>query len=311
MQIRNDAPRPSTALSRAHHGRRAGVLLIAALAAPLAGCASTSGAAAPPPAPLVPEAEKSAWPEAAPPESVVQAQFLTSASAIEPGGKFLLAVLFEITPEYRISWSNPGDVGNRTVVAFEVPEGFSVAPVQFPPPSRFELPGKLVNYGYTDETAVFAEVTAPAKLSETEAYRFDVKASWLACKDDCANEELNAWFELTAARNAPEPQLPERLERHYAALPQAFEMLPESSHAWAKENPSRPALTLEARDVEWRDFIPSDADQPKLLGVKPAGHTLSLKFESAASPKPLRGLAVAQVAGKTAFFDVNVPWPVE
>jgi DsbC/DsbD-like thiol-disulfide interchange protein len=58
-------------------------------------------------------------------ESLVHAQFETSAQAVEAGGKFLLAVRFQIPAEYRISWTNPGDVGQSTHVTFEVPRASS------------------------------------------------------------------------------------------------------------------------------------------------------------------------------------------
>jgi|GEM_PF-1118228 len=262
-------------------------------------------------APLAPaEPQRSAWPEPPKPESMVQAELQTSASGLRQNGKFLLAVRFEILPEYRISWTNPGDVGERTQVTFEVPEGFSVGPVQFPAPTRFELPGGLVNYGYAEKTAVFAEVTAPAQLSQNEAYRFDVHAHWLACKDDCATEELNAWFELVATRGAPEPALPDELAAYYSAIPTAFSDLPESKQEW-KGSPERPALKLTAQDIKWLDFFPSDAEHPKLLLVKPAGDVLSLKFDGSQPSKALRGLAVGELNGKTSFFDVNLPWPSE
>jgi len=242
------------------------------------------------------------------PESVVHAEFQTSASALEPGGKFLLAVRFEITPEYRISWSNPGDVGKSTRVSFQVPEGFVVGALQFPPPQRFELAGKLVNYGYQGETAVFAEVTAPARLSRSEAYRFDVRADWLACKDDCATESLDAWFELVSMSAAPDPALPEELAAHHAALPKAFAELESAECDWTG-SPERPSLTLTASEVKWKDFLPADAEQPKLLGVKPKGDELNLRFAGRSEDKPLRGLAVAEVEGKVTFFDINMPWP--
>jgi thiol:disulfide interchange protein DsbD len=151
-------------------------------------------------------------------DSVVFAEFQSSAQAIRPGGKFLLAVRFDIAGDYRISGSDPGDVGRSTQVKFEVPEGFSVGPVQFPEPQRFDLPGGLVSYGYKGQTAVFAEVTAPSRLSQSRAYRFDVKADWFACKRDCATEELQAWFELVSSPQAPEPRLPRELREYYNAI---------------------------------------------------------------------------------------------
>jgi DsbC/DsbD-like thiol-disulfide interchange protein len=281
---------------------------IGALAAlTLTGCAASSANAAPE-APVQAEPERSAWPEAPKPENVVQAQLQTSASGLKPNGKFLLAVLFDITPEYRISWTNPGDVGERTRVTFDAPPGFHVGPVSFPAPKRFELPGHLVNYGYQGKTAVFAEITAPAELSTSQSYRFDVKAHWLACKDDCATEDLEAFFELVAEPSAPEPELPAELAAIHAQLPRAFSELPDSSSEW-KGSPDRPALQLSAQDVKWLDFFPGDGEQPKLLLIKPAGAVLNLKFEGGGADKPLRGLAVGELNGEAACFDVDLPWP--
>ncbi|MEO8177885.1 MAG: protein-disulfide reductase DsbD domain-containing protein, partial [Deltaproteobacteria bacterium] len=158
-----------------------------------AACASTTARAPAPAAPAPAEPERTAWPQPAEApasgESIVHAEFATSAQAVEAGGKFLLAVRFQIPDDYRISWTNPGDVGKSTQVTFEVPEGFVLGPLQFPAPKRFNLPGKLVSYGYERETAVFAEVTAPERLSESQVLRFDVKANWLACRKECLSEE--------------------------------------------------------------------------------------------------------------------------
>jgi len=275
-------------------------------------CASASLQAPAPLAPPPPEPTRTAWPEPAAAESsgesLVHAQFETSAQAVEAGGKFLLAVRFQIPAEYRISWTNPGDVGQSTHVTFEVPEGFVVAALQFPAPRRFDLPGKLVSYGYEGETAVFAEVTAPATLLESQVLRFDVKADWLACKEECASEELGAWFELVSKRRAPEPQLPRDLDAYYSALPTAFAALPEASHDWQVTR-GKPALTLSAPDVKLLDFFPSDPEQPKLLGVDRKGEALHVKFARAPASGQLRGLALGEVEGKLASFDIDVPWP--
>jgi DsbC/DsbD-like thiol-disulfide interchange protein len=291
------------------HGRTAGgVLALSLLGSP---------ACSPPPA-QTPDAvtsepvepQRSAWPEEPKPESVVHAEFQTSAQAIKPKGKFLLAVRFDIESGYRISWQNPGDVGKTTRVVFEVPEGFSVGPLRYPAPQRFELPGNLVNYGYERQTAIFAEVTAPDRVPDGQTYRFDVKADWLACKDECASEELSAWFELASAAHAPEPELPADLAPHHAAVPTAFVDLPESNLDW-KGGASHPALTLKAAEVKWVDFFPGDVEQPKIVAMKSAGDELHLKFASSRASKPLRGLAVADVEGKPTFYDVNVPFPTE
>lgn len=241
------------------------------------------------------------------PEQIVYAELKTSAQAIKPGGKFLLAVHFDMVGDYRISWTNPGDVGKTTKVDFEVPEGFEVGPVMFPAPKRFELPGKLVSYGYDGHTAVFAEVTAPKKLPTNKAYRFDVKANWVACARECATENIEAFFELVATHDAPAPSLPADLAAHYAEIPQAFDDLPAAAFEW-KGTGASPALTLSADKVKWIDFMLSDVERWKLVRVDSSDKGLNLRFEGSGDA-PMRGIAVAEVAGKHAYYDVNLPWP--
>jgi DsbC/DsbD-like thiol-disulfide interchange protein len=301
---RRTLPTPAALLSRAAIVRWS----CACLSLALQSCAAAPQPQSPVTEVSAPEPQRAPWPEEVMPESVVHAELQTSAQAIKAGGKFLLAVRFDIASGYRISWTNPGDVGKSTRVEFEVPEGFSVGEIQFPAPTRFALPGGLVSYGYEHETAVFAEVTAPEHLPRNQAYRFDVKADWLACKHDCAKEELSAWLELVALASVPEPQLPSELQPYHAAIPAAFASLPTSSLDW-KGSPAQPALTLTAAEVKWVDFFPGDLEQPKLIGVKPAGDALSLRFQGTSASKTLRGLAVGELGGKVAFFDVNVPWP--
>ncbi len=238
------------------------------------------------------------------PESVVYAKFQSDAEAIRPGGRFLLALHLDIVGDYRISWTNPGDIGRGTNVRFSAPEGFVVGPVRFPAPTRFEGSDGTVSYGYEDETAVFAEVTAPEQLSPSEAYRFDVAADWVACKRECATEELNAWFEMVASSSAPAPRLSAALQRHYEAIPQPLSELPTSRLDWE----GRRSLTLQAPQVRWLDYFPGSLEQPKLESMRKAGDRLTLRFEQ--GPKqPIVGLAVGEIDGKTSFFDVRVPTP--
>jgi cytochrome c biogenesis DsbD-like protein len=283
----------------------------------LSACALLSGCGgAPPPPPETPvEAAAAPAPERSKepafeeemPEQIVYAAFKTSAAEIKPGGKFLLAVHFDIVGDYRISWTNPGDVGKTTEVRFQVPDGFELGPVMFPAPKRFELPGKLVSYGYTGHTAVFAEVTAPKKLPTNKAYRFDVKANWVACQRECAHENIDAFFELVASHDAPAPELPADLAAHYAEVPKAFDQLPTAQHEW-NGSPGQPALRLSADRVKWIDFLLADVERWKLVRVDSSETGLNLRFQGTAEG-PLRGLALAEVGGKQAYYDVTLPWP--
>jgi DsbC/DsbD-like thiol-disulfide interchange protein len=130
------------------------------------------------------------------PESVVQVTFEPLVTAVRPGRPFLLAAHFRIASGYRISGQDPGQVGKKTVVSFRAPEGFEVGEAAFPTPEKYTVPGGYVGFGYQDETAVFVEVTPPKKLASDAVHRFDLSASWVACKKECATEHTDAFLEL-------------------------------------------------------------------------------------------------------------------
>jgi DsbC/DsbD-like thiol-disulfide interchange protein len=130
------------------------------------------------------------------PESVVQVTFEPLVNAVRPGKPFLLAAHFRIANGYRISGKKVGDVGKETVVTFTAPDGFEVGQVAFPTPERYTVAGGYVGFGYKDETAVFVEVKPPKKLKSNAVHRFDLSASWVACKRECATEHTDAFLEL-------------------------------------------------------------------------------------------------------------------
>lgn len=289
-------------------GARAQVLG-AAVFAWACGGAPPKAPESPAPAPA-PEPTRAAAPrlfEEEMPDTLVHAAFTTSVEAVAPRAKFLLAVHFDIADGYRISWTNPGDVGRTTEVSFEVPEGFELGEVRFPVPTRFDLPGDLVSYGYQGHTAVFAEVTAPAELAPNRVHRFDAKATWVACKKDCGREELSAYVELVSMRKAPYAELSDDLAQHYAELPQAFEDLPTATHEW-KGSVERPLLALSADKVRWIDFLLDDVARWKLVRVESTELGLNLRFAGAGGQR-LRGLARVERDGKEGYYDVDLPGP--
>jgi DsbC/DsbD-like thiol-disulfide interchange protein len=129
------------------------------------------------------------------PESVVQVTFEPLVTAVRAGRPFLLAAHFRIASGYRISGKKAGEVGKETVVSFTAPDGFEVGQVAFPTPERYTVAG-YVGLGYREETVVFVEVKPPKKLKSGAVHRFDLSASWVACKRECATEHTDAFLEL-------------------------------------------------------------------------------------------------------------------
>ena len=98
---------------------------------------------------------------AATPPTHVTGKLLADTSAIQPGATFTLAVTLTIDPDWHIYWTNPGDSGTPTQITFDLPTGFTAAPVQFPLPIQFNQPGDIVGYGYRNAATFTARITAP------------------------------------------------------------------------------------------------------------------------------------------------------
>jgi len=132
-------------------------------------------------------------------ESHVRARLVAKAAVIKPGLSFLLGVELEPDPGWHVYWRNPGGAGLSTEVLYRLPDGFSVAELQWPTPVEFEQPGGIIGYGYEDRVILAAEVTAPTGFQGL--LTAEVEASWLACKDVCilGSKKLTADLPLKGA----------------------------------------------------------------------------------------------------------------
>src|ERR671926_32149 len=61
------------------------------------------------------------------------------------GGEVELALHMRTNPGWHGYWLNPGDAGLPMQVEWQLPNGFSVGPLRYPVPGRFEIAG-LMNY---------------------------------------------------------------------------------------------------------------------------------------------------------------------
>lgn len=245
------------------------------------------------------------------PESVVQVSFEPLVTGVRPGKKFLLAAHFRIAKGYRISWKNPGDVGKETVVQFRAPDGFEVGPAVFPVPDRYTVPGGYVGFGYEGETAVFVEVKAPQSLPRGRVHRFDLSASWVACKKECATEHTDAFIELvTTYGNAAARDVESGLAPFKARLPTRLSDVKDANQKWEREG-RRGTLVVSIPGTEPRDFMPGEKAEPAPKKVSMANGEVRFSFGELPGPSaaPLRGIIVAARDGKDAFFDLEAPSP--
>jgi DsbC/DsbD-like thiol-disulfide interchange protein len=129
-------------------------------------------------------------------DNLVHATLLADVSAIQPGQTFNVGVLLKIDPGWHIYWKNPGDSGLATKVKLELPRGFSSGAVEYPIPTRIDLPGDIVNFAYENETMLVIPVTAPTDLPSGGPVAISAKISWLVCKELCTPGKAVTALEL-------------------------------------------------------------------------------------------------------------------
>lgn len=133
----------------------------------------------------------------------VEVQLIADTTAIAPGARFNLGVLFDIKPGWHIYWKSPGESGLPTKVRFAGPEGFEIDEVGFPTPVKFTQVGGFIGYGYEKQVLIASSVQAPAVLASREVV-LKANASWVACAESCIRGRKRLDLTL-AARNDPVP----------------------------------------------------------------------------------------------------------
>ncbi|HEY8591674.1 MAG TPA: protein-disulfide reductase DsbD domain-containing protein [Sphingomicrobium sp.] len=118
-----------------------------------------------------------------------------------PGGEVELAILMRTSPGWHGYWQNPGDAGLPMDVEWMLPNGFSVAPLRYPVPSRLTVAG-LMNYVYERDYAVLTRLKVPPAAGGQVQIR--AKARWLACTDKiCVPEQGEFSLNLPTGGLAP------------------------------------------------------------------------------------------------------------
>jgi thiol:disulfide interchange protein len=237
-----------------------------------------------------------------PPRRHVGVDLIAEKAAAVPGTVLTVAVRERIEPDWHTYWTNPGDSGEPTSIAWTLPEGFSAGPILWPLPHIIEV-GPLTEYGFDGEVLLLTDIRVPqdAKGSVTLA----AKVSYLVCKDICVPELADVELTLPVANEAE----PSGFAPHIASARDALPVPLQGSATYAV-NPAKGALRLTAMAqpalfqgvVDVRFFplawgpVSNSAAQP--WAISGGELTLDLRQDdSKATPDKLEGLLVLTKSG--------------
>ena len=150
----------------------------------------------------------------------VTATLLSSRDAVAPGERFHLALAQKITAGWHTYWRNPGDSGEPTKIDWQLPEGATAGPIQWPAPKAIAFE-PLVNFGFDGTVLLPVEISVPAEAKPGERFAITAKATWLVCEKICIPEEGMLSLDLPiAAEPVIDSAAQARIERTLAGLPQ-------------------------------------------------------------------------------------------
>ena len=104
----------------------------------------------------------------------VEAELVAERTAIAPGEPLTVALRLKMISEWHTYWRNPGDSGEPTRLAWQLPPGFAASEIHWPYPRRLPA-GPLMNYGYEDEVLLLARITPPRDLAPGTPVTLDRK----------------------------------------------------------------------------------------------------------------------------------------
>jgi len=244
----------------------------------------------------------------------VEAELVAEQRSIVPAQPFWVALRLKMDPGWHTYWLNPGDSGLPTRISWELPEGFTAGPLQWPYPRLFDSLG-VGTYGYTGEVALLALLTPPADLRAGATAILRARADWLACEQVCipGNAELTLRLPVGSAEPPPDLRWAELFRAQRDRIPQAdpglsFSALlrPQEVTLTAKGFPAG-GLASSYFFSEVESLVSSAAPQ----AARWDGQTLTLRLArvpgSSGPPARLKGVLVVPDGAGERALRVDVP----
>lgn len=113
----------------------------------------------------------------------VTAELIPENTVIAAGQPFDVILHLHMDPGWHTYWINPGDAGLATTIDWQLPEGFTAGPIQWPTPEIHALSTE-VTYGYEGDVYLLTTITPP-KTALPPHLPIKAHAEWLVCQEAC------------------------------------------------------------------------------------------------------------------------------
>ncbi len=210
-------------------------------------------------------------------------ELLAPANSIQPGADSLVGLHFTLDKGWHVYWSNAGDSGEAPAIKWNLPQGITAGPMQFPAPRRLPL-GPLMDFGYEDEVLFPMTLTAASTLKAPGSAPLTAHVDWLVCREVCipGKAELALPLQIAGTSGPVDPARQAIFDRLRSRLPQP---LPSAAKAVFAATPTGFTLALTGHPAAGAEFFPLDQFQiangaPQSVSAVNNGIAISLKKDA-------------------------------
>lgn len=222
------------------------------------------------------------------------ATMIPEVSEIAPGDSFLVALKLEHPEEWHSYYKNSGGVEEPPEIKWELPEGASAGPIQWPTPEVKEgFSGK--SFIYNGSPVFLVEITPPSTLAPGDTFTFGADAKWQICKLSCINENEDFSFNLPVAEEEnPDRGQTELFENAKALLPSEPDSAIDVSAYSQTDTPDSIYIEIDGLKVAPEEFVP---DQPYIKALSEGGEAVETQ----------EGFLITLQRKKIDFLDEPIP----
>ncbi|ALG66861.1 protein-disulfide reductase DsbD family protein [Beggiatoa leptomitoformis] len=246
----------------------------------------------------------------------IEVELIAEVTSGKAGDSFWLALRLQPDVNWHTYWRNSGDSGMPPSVKWQVPDGVQVGEFQWAYPQRIPF-AHLMNFGYSAENYLLAQVTIPAQYTAT-TLAIQAKARWLVCETICVPGDANLTLSLPISTATPTPDA-----RWQTAFANTRAALPIPVEWQARFNFADNALIIQIQtdmlnNLQTIAFFPNDKDliqnaAPQMLMQEADNLFLRIPQHPFFNTPPaqLSGVLVVTQADKTQSYQlVATPAPV-
>jgi thiol:disulfide interchange protein DsbD len=208
-----------------------------------------------------------------------------------------VGIRLETEKGWHVYWKNPGDSGEPPQIHWQLPEGITAEPLQWPSPMRLKTSAGT-DYGYEGNVVLLSALAIPNSIHPGSDLTIGGDLRWLVCRDTCMPQRASLSAKVRISNGTTIDNNAHTLLT--SATDHLPKPLPDNLHLTAASSQNDLRLSfVSPSNIKNAEFFPAepeqvDNDAPQGLAAKGGVIWLELKKSDHLQhdPERLKGLLV-------------------